>query len=194
MSLQALNTILNLEDPLKECQVEFTITEMPTLLLAKLQQKLVGLVSGNSRLVDVENLHFRATSFSYPGSKISRSTFRIGPFVRRIATNQDKSGEWTCTIVEDQGGGVLNLIQSWCDLVQNNIFSIRFPFTMYSTCAQLKMEGKKGARTIWLKGFYPVSYQVSQIDPSGVKPVSITVTFNYNYFAENSYSVFSLLN
>ena len=164
MALKSLNEIRNLKDPLKQFQVTFTISMIPALWLAIQQQKLTGIISGNSDTVDPKTLELRCTSFSYPGTKLGQSSTTIAGFRRKLATIQNKSGTWTCKVTEDQNGGVMNTLQAWCDLIHNPFNGLRMPSTVYVTTCVVKIQKAKyntsdygdTARTIWLKGFYPI--------------------------------------
>ncbi len=209
MSLHSLNSIRNLQDPLKQFQVNFTISMTPALLLAIAQQKATGLnpLSGNMSTVTAKELELRCTSFSYPGSRVSQTNdLVIAGFRRKIATIQNKSGVWECKVTEDQNGGVLNTIQSWIDLMHNPFTGLRLPSTLYvTTCvvdiisADPKRDigrriadplgltnfayGNKG-RTLWLKGFYPIEYTVGNIGASESGPVEVSIKFNYDWWTE----------
>lgn len=192
MSLKSLHEIRKLTDPLKKFQVRFTISMIPALSLAIAQQKAASVLSGNFSTVTAETLELRCTSFTYPGTKIGQSRLIINGFRRKTATLQDKSGTWNCKITEDQNGGVLNTIQSWCDLIHNPFTGVRMPSTLYASTCVVQIEsaeedravyGNKG-RTLWLKGFYPIGYSVGEIDTSDSAPVSIDVNFNYDWWSE----------
>lgn len=198
MALKSLNEIRGLQDPLKQSQVEFIISDTPGLLLAGLTQKIVGTLSGNKKTASSETLRLRCTSYSYPGTKIGQTELILGGFRRKLGTIQNKSGIWKCKVTEDCEGSVLNIIQAWCDLIHSNILGTRLPSTTYVGTAQViiggglkdPLSGKTlDKRTIWLKGFYPISYTVNQIDPSSSAPVDVDISFNYDYFADNSYSL-----
>lgn len=197
MALHTLNDIRGLQDPLKQFQIKFTISMVPALLLALTQQKATGLVSGNFSTVDAETLELRCTSFTYPGTKLGQSSLTIAGFRRKLGTIQNKSGVWNCKITEDQNGGVVNTIQSWCDLIHNPFSDVRLPSVGYvSTCVVdiQSADTRNGlwrhvytntkGRRIWLKGFYPIEYTVGQIDASGSQPVEIDVKFNYDWWSE----------
>lgn len=201
MALKTLSEIRKLQDPLKQSQVEFIISDTPGLLLSRLTQQVVGKLSGNTKVASAETLRLRCTSFSYPGTKIKKSTLVLGGHKRTTGTIQDKSGIWKCTVTEDLEGSVLNIIQAWCDIIHSPILGTRIPRTAYVGTAQVIIGGglkdpKSGKeldkRTIWLKGFYPVSYTVTSIDPSSSEPVSVDIEFNYDYFSDNAYSVTAL--
>lgn len=196
--LKKLSEIRSLKDPLKQSQVEFTICEVPAMLLSGLEQKILGKISGNSKTASAKELRLRCTSFSYPGTKINQTSLILGSHRRRLGTVQNKSGTWKCTVTEDFEGSVLNLIQAWCDLIHSNISGLRLPSVFYSSLACIELGGnvinprtgkKLGKRTIWLKNVYPVSYSVGDIDPSSSSPVNININWNYDYFADNSYSL-----
>lgn len=201
MALRQLSEIRGLQDPLKQSQVEFIISDTPGLLLAKLTQKVAGALSGNKKVATANELRLRCTSFSYPGSQIKKSELVLGTHKRTSGTVQDKSGTWHCQVTEDFEGSVLNIICAWCDLIHSPILGTRLPRTAYVTDAQVIIGGdvrdphtgkKLDKRTIWLKGFYPIGYKVSTINPSSSEPVSVDIDFNYDYFADNSYSIFRL--
>lgn len=196
MSLQSLSKIRSLKDPLKQLQCEFILCETPGLLLAKLTQKAAGLLSGNTSLATPEELHLRCTSFSIPSPKMGQSELIIGGHRRKLGTIQNKSGVWKCKIIEDMNGGVVNIIQAWMDLIHSNMLGTRVPSLAYVGLAEIRMGEKyDGAkpRSFWLKGLYPISYRVSDIDCSSSEAVTVDVEFNYDYFCDNSYSVFSLI-
>lgn len=200
MALKSLNEIRNLKDPLKQFQVTFTISMIPALWLAIQQQKLTGIISGNSDTVDPKTLELRCTSFSYPGTKLGQSSTTIAGFRRKLATIQNKSGTWTCKVTEDQNGGVMNTLQAWCDLIHNPFNGLRMPSTVYVTTCVVKIQKAKyntsdygdTARTIWLKGFYPIEYSVGEIGASESQAVEVTVKFNYDWWSETPTSISAL--
>ena len=130
--LRTLNEIRGLKDPIKQFQCEFVISELPGILLAKTSQNIIGQLSGNTALATPEELRLRCTTFSYPGAKVNQSETMIGSFKRRIGTNQDRSGTWTCTVTEDMEGSVLNIIEAWCDLIHSPITGLRLPSVLYT--------------------------------------------------------------
>lgn len=197
MALHSLNDIRNLQDPLKQFQVKFTISMIPALYLAIAQQKAASVLNGNFSTVDAETLELRCTSFTYPGTKLGQSSLTIGAFRRKLGTIQNKSGVWNCKITEDQNGGVINTIQSWCDLIHNPFSGVRLPSATYVTTCAVDIEsaqprnGGKGRR-IYLKGFYPIEYTVGQIDASSSAPVEIDVKFNYDWWTETATGIAAL--
>ena len=200
MTLKRLNEIRSLKDPLKQFQVTFTISMLPAMQLAIKQQKASGAITGNNDTVDAKTMELRCTSFSYPGTKLGQSSTTIAGFRRKLATIQNKSGTWSCKITEDQNGGVMNTIQSWCDLIHNPFTGLRMPSTVYVTTCVVKIKsaeisqdnyGENG-RTLWLKGFYPIEYTVTDIDPSNSDPIEIDVKFNYDWWSETPTSISAL--
>jgi len=208
MALHTLNEIRNLNDPLRQFQVKFTISECPAMKLAKLQQKTSDALTSwmsdnrgeNKSTVHAETLELRCTSFTYPGTKLGQSSTTIAGFRRKLGTIQNKSGVWACKITEDQNGGVLNIIQSWCDLIHNPMVGTRIPSSYYvSSCVVEFLPALKDmkdnqniTRNIWLKGFYPIEYTVGQIDASSSAPVEIEVKFNYDWWTETATSISAL--
>jgi hypothetical protein len=185
MALHSLNKIRSLNDPLKQFQVTFAISNAPALALAKASQKAAGFLSGNYAFADAEELELRCTSFSYPGTQIKQSALTINGFRRKLGTLQDKSGTWKCSITEDQNGSILNTIQAWCDLIHNPFTGLRLSSILYVSTCLVTIEGADNfKRTVWLKGFYPISYSVNDINPSGSDPVTIDVTWNYDWWSE----------
>lgn len=202
MALRNLNEIRALQDPLKQSQIEFIISDTPGLLLSKIEQKIAGKLSGNVQTYDALTLRLRCTSFSYPGTKINRTQLVLNGHNRASATIQDKSGTWHVQVTEDFEGKVLNTIQAWCDLCHSSILGTRLPRISYVTTAQIIIGGgvrdphtykKLDKRTIWLKGVYPIGYTVNTINPSSSDPVSVDIDFNYDYYSDNSYSIWELL-
>ena len=204
MALHSLNEIRDLQDPLKQFQIKFTISMVPALYLAIAQQKAASVLNGNFSTVNAETLELRCTSFTYPGTKLGQSSTTIAGFRRKLGTIQNKSGIWDCKITEDQNGGVVNTIQSWCDLIHNPFSGVRLPSAAYvSTCAVdiqsvesrndfwKHIYGNRGRR-IYLKGFYPIEYTIGQIDASSSAPVEIDVKFNYDWWTETATGIAAL--
>jgi len=194
--LRSLNEIRGLRDPIKQNQVDFIISDFPGVNLARITQQIWGKVSGNKEIATTKELRLRATMLTYPGTKIKQSELVLAGFKRRLGTVQDKSGVFTCKITEDNGGSVINLIQAWCDIIHNNMLGYRLPNAFYNVYCQIELGGHCGPqhkRTIYLKNFYPIEYSVNEIDASSSNPIDITVKFNYDFFAENSWSLMSVI-
>ena len=193
--LHPLHEICGLKDPAKQSEVEFVIPELPAVLLAKTTQKLVGMMSGNTAIATAKELRLRCTSFGYPGTKIETTDIFLGYHRRKVGTSQNKSGVWKVKVTEDYQGSVLNFIQAWCDLIHSNLLGTRLPTSLYTTNACIiigeGIKGNKTKRTIWLKGVWPTGYQVNTINPTSSNPIDVDISFNYDYFADNSYSLMS---
>lgn len=196
--LRKLSEIRALKDPIKQSQVEFIISDTPALLLAKLQQNIVGLISGNTKTTNPKELRLRCTSYGYPGAKLSQTEVVIAGHVRRLGQIQDRSGTWTITVTEDFEGSILNTIEAWCDLIHSPVAGTRLPSSLYKTVARIQLGGnvknpangnKLNMRTIWLQGVYPISYEIGELNPSDSSPISVKITFNYDWFGANSYSL-----
>lgn len=196
--LRNLNEIRQLQDPIKQSQVEFIISDTPGLLLAKLQQNILGLLSGNTATCGPKELRLRCISYGYPGAKLSQTETVIAGHVRRLGQTQDRSGTWTVTVTEDYEGSILNTIEAWCDLIHSPVSGIRLPSALYKTVARIQLGGnvkypfsgkELKMRTIWLRGVYPVAYEVGDINPSDSSPINIKISFNYDWFGANSYSL-----
>ena len=201
--LRQLNEIRGLKDPIKQSQVEFVICDTPGLLLAKLEQRILGKLSGNEACATAKELRLRCTSYSYPGTKVNQAELILGGHRKKWGTIQNKSGVWKIRVTEDFEGSVLNIIQAWCDLIHANIAGTRLPSILYSTIASIELGGhvidprtgkKLGKRTIWLKNVYPIGYQVGELDPSSSKAIDVSIDFNYDFFADNSYSLIPTVN
>lgn len=182
--LQSLSKVRGLQDPLKQFQCEFLISNTPGIFLATQQQKIWGKISGNDKVIDADKFRLRCTSFSYPTPKLEQTETIIYGFRRKLGSIQDRSGVFKVKVTEQQDGGVINLIQSWCDLIHNPTTGIRLPHTSYVSSAVVTMKGLKKSRKITLNGFYPISFTVGEIDQSSSAPVNIDIEFNYDYYAE----------
>ena len=199
--LGKLNEIRALQDPVKQSQCEFIIQDTPGLLLAKLEQKIAGVLSGNKACASSKELRLRCTSYSYPGPKIGQTSLNIMGHRRKLGTIQNKSGVWKCKIVEDFEGSVLNTIQAWLDIQFSNTLGTRLPSILYSSTCMILLGGdndgghvtgaKLTPRKIILHNFYPISYSVSEINPSSSDPIEISVEWNYDYWADEGLSLFS---
>lgn len=198
MAIHSLGDIRTLKDPLREYQVTFTISMFPALQAAIAQQKLSSLFNSNGSTVKAKQFELRCTSFSYPGTKIAQTELVIAGFRRKLGSLQNKSGTWECSVTENQDGGVLNTIQSWIDLIHNPFNGIRMPSSLYvSTCVvqikpKLHSDPSKTGRTIWLKGFYPLSYNVKNINPSSSEAIQVNISFNYDWWSETPTSISAL--
>ena len=199
--LGRLNEIRALQDPVKQSQCEFIIQDTPGLLLAKLEQKIAGTLSGNKACASSKELRLRCTSYSYPGPKIGQTSLNIMGHRRKLGTIQNKSGVWKCKVTEDYQGSVLNVIQAWCDLIFSNMTGNRLPSILYVTSCNILLGGSSEGgnvrnsnlqrRSIHLMGFYPISYTVNAIDPSSSNPIDVDIEFNYDYYADNNYNLLS---
>ena len=193
--LNPLSEVCGLKDPAKQFEVDFVISELPAVLLAKNTQKLVATMSGNSAIASMKEIRLRCSSYGYPGTKIETTDIFLGHHRKKVGTVQNKSGTWNVKVTEDYQGSVLNIIQAWCDLIHSNILGTRLPSSMYTTTACItlgeRINSNDTKRTIHLKGVWPVGYKVNNIDPSSSKPIDVDISFNYDYFAENSYSLLS---
>ena len=135
-------------------------------------------------VINSDKLRLRCTSFSYPTPKITQTETVIFGFRRKLGSLQNRSGVFKCKVTEQQDAGVLNLIQSWCDLIHNPTNGIRIPHTAYVGTAEVKIKGLKGSRKIVLNGFYPISFSVGEISQSSSAPLDVDIEFNYDYYAE----------
>lgn len=196
--LRKLNEIRALKDPIKQSQVEFIISDTPGLLLAKLEQNILGLLSGNTATCGPKELRLRCTSYGYPGAKLSQTETVIAGHVRRLGQVQDRSGTWTVQVTEDYEGSILNTIEAWCDIINSPVSGLRLPSALYKTVARIQLGGhvkypasgkELGMRTIWLRGVYPISYEIGDLSPTDSSPISVNITFNYDWFGANSYSL-----
>lgn len=193
--LHPLHEICGLKDPAKQSEVEFVISDLPAPLLAKITQQVVGKLSGNTAIATPKELRLRCTSYGYPGTKIESVDVFLGHHRRKVPTVQNKSGTWKVKVTEDYQGSVLNFIQAWCDLIHSNILGTRLPSSLYTSSAMIVIgegiRGNKVKRTIYLKGVWPSGYQVNTINPTSSNPIDVDISFNYDYFADNSYSLMS---
>ena len=186
--LQNLDTIKGLKDPLKQYMVDFEISEFPVLNIVGLVGKAINMVGnlGKPNLVaKPRDIKFRALSFTYPGTKIKQTEISINGFNRKIGSIQDKSGVWKCKVTENYDGSIIQLLQNWCDCIHNTEFGLRLPSLLYSTTCQVtiyNVNGKK-SRRIYLRGFYPIEYSVGEINPSSSEPLTINVSFNYDFYS-----------
>ena len=189
--LQSLNKIRTLQDPLKQFQCDFVISNTPGLFLARKQQQIWGKVTGNDSVVDADTLKLRCISFSYPTPRVEQTETVLFGFRRKLGSIQNRSGIFKVKVTEQQDGGVLNTIQSWCDLIHNPMNGIRLPHTSYIGSAVVTMNGLKGKRKISLNGFYPISFTVGEIGSSSSDRIDVDIEFNYDYYAELNFNLVS---
>lgn len=194
--LHSLNTVRALKDPLKQYMVDFDITKSTAFKTAQTVGKLIAKAGGVKEsaiknMMDLKDFKLRAQSFSYPGIKIKQSELCINGFTRRIGTIQDKSGVWKCKVTEDMNGGAIQLLQSWCDCIHNTELGLRLPSITYATTCKVTIYNSKGEQTrkIYLRGFYPIEYSVSEMNPSSSEPVSLDVSFNYDFFSYTEHAI-----
>ena len=136
-------------------------------------------------------------------SKCHKIINRFSEDIDLTVSYDEKPSEGKIRVTEDFEGSVLNIIQAWCDLIHANIAGTRLPSILYSTIASIELGGhvidprtgkKLGKRTIWLKNVYPIGYQVGELDPSSSKAIDVSIDFNYDFFADNSYSLIPTVN
>ena len=201
--LRTLDEIRALKDPLKKSQIEFYLQENPALLLSKLTQKAAGLLSGNTTVATSKELRLRCTSYSLPSSKIKTHELILFGHKRTRPTWQDRSGTWKLKITEDFNGSVHNILQAWLDIISNPLLGNRTPQNAFVTTVKVVIGGsdeggnvstKLDNKILWLRGVYPISLKLPDIDPSSSDAVEIEVEFNYDYYADNSYSLWSFTN
>ena len=201
--LRTLNEIRALKDPLKKNQIEFYLQENPAMLLAKLTQKVAGTISGNTTLATAKELRLRCTSYSLPSTKVKTHTLILNGHKRTRPTIQDRSGTWRVKITEDFNGSVHNMLQAWLDLANSPILGHRAPQNAFVTTVKVVIGGseeggnvstKLDTKVMWLRGVFPISIKMPDIDPSSSDAVEIEVEFNYDYYADNSYSPWSFIN
>lgn len=186
--LRTLNEIRQVKDPLKQYMVEFDITELPTLKVIGITSKLIqgiGSLGKGSKTASAKDFKFRAQSFTYPGTKIAQTELTINGFTRKSGCQQNKSGVWKCTVVDDYDGSVSDFIQGWCDCIHCTELGIKLPLIAYSTTCSVTVNkpGGGNGRRFSLRGFYPIEYSVSQINTSSSDPVTLDVSFNYDFFS-----------
>ena len=199
--LRQLNEIRGLKDPIKQSQVEFVICDTPGLLLAKLEQQILGKLSGNEACATAKELRLRCTSYSYPGTKVNQAELILGGHRKKWGTIQNKSGVWKIRVTEDFEGSVLNIIQAWCDLIHSPITGLRLPSVLYTGTIKITLGGNVQTvygkslkeRTIYLMGVYPIEYSVGTVNLSSSEAINVTIKFNYDYFAGNAYNLFAYI-
>lgn len=181
MSLHSIKDINALDDPLKQYQVTFLISNLRgTTGIGG----LVGGGLGDSHISENE-FELRCTSFSYPGTKIKTVETVIFNHIRNRATIQDKSGVWTTKIIEGQSGQVLNTIHNWCNLINNPLTGLTAPSELYTSLALVKIQGANGhKKQIYLRGLYPIEVDGFDVNASSSEPVEITVKWNYDWWSE----------
>lgn len=185
--LRSLSEIRGLRDPLKQSQIEFVIDDTPGLLIAKLYQKVAGALSGNKGFVDAKTLRLRCTAYSLPGISVKKTELVIANHRRTTGSIQDRSGTFSVSITEDFEGAITNTIQAWADLIHMPMTGLRLPRILYTSTADILFGGGVGGlnpRTIRLKGVYPISYKMSNVNPTSSDPVTLDVEFNYDYFTD----------
>lgn len=181
MSLHSIKDLNALDDPLKQYQITFLISTM------RGSSGLGGILSGGmgDKAADSNELELRCTSFTYPGTKIATTKTVIYNHVRTRAAMQNKSGQWSTTVIEGQSGQVLTAIQNWCDLINNPLTGISTPSTLYTSLALLKIQSPNGhKKQIYLHGLYPVEIKPITINPSASEAVQVEITWNYDWYSE----------
>lgn len=188
--LHKLKDINDLPDPLKQYQFTFSISKF------RGSDGIAGIFSGNLNPRDIiggitnkgdepRRFELQCSSFSWPGSKINTSEVVIGGHKRTRATYQDKSGQWKTTVYETMDGLVISSIRNWMDAIYNPLTGITIPSTLYVSQCEVRFETPLTTKKALLRGFYPLSIENIQIDPSSSQPVQANITWNYDYYTES---------
>ena len=181
--LKQLNEVRNLKDPLKQFVSTWSFGEIDG----------VGL--------DFEDLELRCQSYGFPTLTGDTTDVTWGGFARKYAGKQTRQGEWTVNFIEVWDVAILDGFRSWANKYHQYKAGKISLLADYSTYADIKLlnpsvydlrgtkdvsaqehGGKLEAYNIRLYDVFPMSVNASQIDASSSDPITLEVTFNYNYF------------
>ena len=175
MSIHTLQSINNLNDPIKQFLIDFNIV---------LPQGVFNF--------DAQQLELRAQSFSFPTVQMDATEVWWGGHHRQFAGKQTRQGDWSVTFTEVWSGDVIDGFRRWMQLAHNFTAGTISLHEQYMTSAQVnllnpdlydpKPQGA-AAKAVTLKMLYPTQVQVDgTINPSSSDPVNMSCTLHYSYF------------
>lgn len=185
--LHRLPDINNLPDPLKQYQFTFVISKF------RGSDGIAGALTGNFKNAFKnttksvpERFELQCSSFSWPGARVGTTEVCIADFKRTRPTVQNKSGQWKTTVYETMDGLVITSIRNWLDAIHNPMSGINLPSTLYVSQCEVKFSTPLTEKKAILRGFYPIEMSEVSINPSSSEPVSVSVTWNYDWYTESN--------
>ena len=178
--LTKISEINNLNDPIKQFQLEFQI----------------ALPDGKSEDADLgfktRQLLLRAQSFSVPEIKMDDTTVNWAGHERKFAGKQTRNGDWTVEFTEVWSGDYIEGFRRWMTWAHdyvNGTISLHDNYMGSATVNILNPDKiipsapGAAAKQFFLKRLYPTQVNMSgTINPSSSDPVNISVTWHYDYF------------
>ena len=178
--LKKLNDVVQLKDPLKQFVSTWVFGAVTDVDL------------------DWENLELRCQSYGFPGLTGDTTDVTWGGFARKYAGKQTRQGSWTVNFIEVWDVSILDGFKNWANKYHNYKNGKITLLNDYSTYADIKLldptvyddkkivlssgSFPKDGYTMRLYDVFPMEVSADEINASSSDPISMTVTFNYNYF------------
>lgn len=172
--LKSLNDVRNLKDPLKQFVSTWTF----------------GTVAGTSLPADLE---LRCQSYGFPTLTGDTTEVEWAGFKRVYAGKQTRQGSWTVTFIEVWDVKIFDGFKEWVNcyhaykdgkigLHDNYWTDVNIKLldpSVYIANQPTKVTDKYDLK---LYDVYPTEISIGEIDASSSNPITITATFNYNFF------------
>lgn len=208
MSLHSIKDLNKLNDPIKQFQVKFYLSNGIT--------SLTNLVSTGKNILFTEDFELRCTSFTLPGAKISQDEIVLGAHAVQRPTYQDRSGVFSVRVVEDMDAQVLMGIYNWMNRIADTATGIRGIGMTYIANGCIEFIGSKkhlggiSGKTrelvsklwdhtggelfgktsdevkLYLHGVYPISIEPLTINPSSSDAIEWDIKFNVDWWGEDN--------
>ena len=175
--LKPLSDVRNLKDPLKQFVCNFSLAFPATSQL--------------NQYIDVKDLVLRATSYSLPSFKSQSTDVTWAGFERKYGGRQQRQGEWSCEIIEVWDARVVEVFKRWFNAYHNYKDGTIALLDQYCGTVDLELvnpdvyEPKPEGMVRYdlrLYDVFPTNVSFPDIQASSSDPITLTVSFNYNYF------------
>ena len=179
--LHSLSKVQNLKDPLKMFDCNWVIS----------------FPSGSplTNLIKTEDLELRCQTFGFPTLTGDKTEVDWGGFHRVYAGKQTRQGEWQVTFTEVWDSAITECFKQWLNMYhnyKNGTISLLDAYTATVNVALLnpdvyepKPEGMV-RYDLRLYDVFPTNVSFPSIEASSSNPITLTVSFNYNYFLMGS--------
>ena len=180
--LKPLNKVVDLKDPLKQFVSTWSFS-FPA-------GSYLNTIFPTS---EVEDLELRCQSYGLPTMTGDQTEVTWGGYKRIYAGKQTRQGSWTVNFVEVWDASIIDGFKDWLNLYHQYKDGKITLLNDYSTYANIKLLDPDVYNTdivtepiseysLRLYDVFPMEVNASQIEASSSEPITLEVTFNYNYF------------
>lgn len=211
MSLHSIKDLNKLNDPMKQFQVKFYLSQGVS--------KIMNLITTGKNILYEEEFELRCTSFSLPGIKMAQDEIVLGNHAIQRPTYQDRSGVFSVKVVEDVNAEILMGVHNWMNRITDTATGVRASSSTYIATACIEFDGshrqhlggisgatRKAMAKVWndwlnadklfggptdtvklyLHGVYPIALKPTTIDTSSSNAIEWEIDFNVDWFGEDN--------